>query len=152
MTSPTTTQHVHWDLDYDIHLGETWGRFMNGLKEKKIYANTGGSTKVYVPPMAYCEESFRPNDTWVELSGEGVLEVFTVVWQGFRGGPKTPYAIGGIRLDGADTLLMHYVSGLDFSDPAGIHAQLPKGSRVRAVWAEERSGQILDIAYFEPAT
>lgn len=152
MTSPTTTQHVHWDLDYDIHLGETWGRFMNGLKEKKIYANTGGSSKVYVPPMAYCEESFRPNDTWVELPGEGVLEVFTVVWQGFRGGPQTPYAIGGIRLDGADTLLMHYVVGLDFTDPAGIRSQLPKGSRVRAVWAEERSGQILDIAYFEPAS
>ncbi len=51
-----------------------------------------------------------------------------------------------------DTLLMHYVSGLDFSDPAGIRAQLPRGSRVRAVWTEERSGQILDIAYFEPAT
>ncbi|MBY4212476.1 OB-fold domain-containing protein [Rhodococcus fascians] len=152
MTTPTTTQHVHWDLDYDIHLGETWGRFMNGLKDKKIYANTGGSNKVYVPPMAYCEESFRPNDSWVELSGEGELEVFTVAWQGFRGGPKTPYAIGGIRLDGADTLLMHYVVGLDFSDPAAIRAQLPKGSRVRAVWAEERTGSILDIAHFEPAT
>ncbi|MBQ7805747.1 OB-fold domain-containing protein [Rhodococcus sp. (in: high G+C Gram-positive bacteria)] len=150
MTSTITTQHVHWDLDYDIHLGETWGRFMNGLAEKKIYANTGGSSKVYVPPMAFCEESFEPNDKWIELSGEGVLEVFTVAWQGFRGGPATPYAIGAIRLDGADTLLMHYVVGLDFTDPAGVHDQLPKGSRVRAVWAAERSGQILDISHFEP--
>ncbi len=46
-----TTTPVHWDLDYDIHLGETWGRFMQGLREKKILANTGAkSTKVYVPP------------------------------------------------------------------------------------------------------
>ncbi|MFF0243134.1 Zn-ribbon domain-containing OB-fold protein [Rhodococcus sp. D-6] len=147
-----TTTPVHWDLDYDIHLGQTWGRFMQGLREKKILANTGAkSTKVYVPPQAYCEDSFERNDEWVELSGEGDLVVYTVVWQGFRGGPKAPYAIGGIRLDGADTLLMHYIVGLDFSDPAGIRAQLPSGSRVRAVWAEERTGQILDISHFEPA-
>jgi uncharacterized protein len=149
----TNTQHVHWDLDYDIHLGSTWGAFMQGLREQKILGNTNAQTgKVYVPPQAYCEETLVRNDQWVELGHEGDLEVFTIVHQGFRGGPQTPYAIGAIRLDGADTLLMHFLGDIDLTDPSAIRAQLPSGKRVRAVWSAERTGQILDISHFAPAT
>ena len=97
-----------------------------------------------------CESCFEPTAEWITLPPEGTLEVFTVAWLGFHGGPKPPYAIGGIRLDGASTLLMHWIVGLDFDDPASLQSQLPLGTRVRAQWAHERSGQILDIAYFEP--
>lgn len=146
-----TTQRVHWDLAYDVHLGATWGRFMAGLVERRIEANRCGECgRVFVPPQAYCESCFVRTEEWLELPGEGAVEAFTVAWQGFRGGPTPPYAIAGIRLDGASTLLMHYVRGLDLSDPARVHEQLPAGTRVRAVWAEERTGQILDIAHFEP--
>ncbi|MFE3000995.1 Zn-ribbon domain-containing OB-fold protein [Nocardia sp. NPDC059246] len=144
-----TTQRVHWDLNYDIHLGATWGRFMAGLTEQKILANKcPDCARVFVPPQAYCESCFVRTDEWLELPPEGVVEAFTVAWQSFRGGPTPPYAIAGIRLDGASTLLMHYVHGLDLSDPNEVRAQLPVGTRVRAVWAQERTGQILDIAYF----
>jgi len=151
MTQPTiTTQHVHWDLDYDVHLGATWGRFMHGLTERKILANRCPEcSRVFVPPQAYCESCFVRTDEWLELPPEGAVEAFTVAWHGFRGGPTPPYTIAGIRLDGASTLLMHFVRGLDLSDPDGVRAQLPTGSRVRAVWADERTGQILDIAHFE---
>lgn len=154
MTSDITTpatQPVHWDLHYDIHLGETWSRFMDGLREQRILANECGScSRVFVPPQAYCESCFEPVTTWRELPPEGVLEVFTVAWHGFRGGPTPPYAIGGIRLDGASTLLMHWVVGAEFSDTGDVRAALPFGTRVRAVWSPERTGQILDIAHFEP--
>lgn len=144
------TQPVHWDLHYDIHLGATWSRFMQGLTEQRILANRCPEcARVFVPPQAYCEACFVRTDEWCELPPEGRVEAFTVAWQGFRGGPTPPYAIAGIRLDGASTLLMHYVSGLDLTDPAGVRDQLPYGARVRAVWAPERTGQILDIAYFE---
>ncbi|SNQ50583.1 conserved hypothetical protein [Frankia canadensis] len=147
----TPTQAVHWDLHYDIHLGATWSRFMDGLRDRKILANVCPSCdRVFVPPQAYCESCFERTDRWVELPPEGSLEVFTVAWHGFRGGPTPPYAIGGIRLDGASTLLMHWVIGLDFTEPTTLLAQLPAGSRVRAVWAPQRTGQILDIAHFEP--
>jgi uncharacterized OB-fold protein len=146
------TQPVHWDLHYNVHLGSTWSRFMAGLVDQKILANACTTcNRVFVPPQAYCESCFEPVEKWLELPPEGTLEVFTVAWLGFTGGPKPPYAIGGIRLDGASTLLMHWVVGLDFEDAAGVRAQLPSGSRVRAVWAPERTGQILDIAHFEPA-
>ncbi len=46
-----------------------------------------------------------------------------------------------IRLDGADTAFVHFVGETD----------APRiGSRVVAVFAETRSGSILDIAYFKP--
>lgn len=152
MTTPTT-QAVAWDLHYDIHLGATWSRFMQGLQDRQILANRcPACERVFVPPQAYCESCFERTDTWLELPQEGTLEVFTVAWHGFTGGPPAPYAIGGIRLDGASTLLMHWIVGVDFTDPSTVNAQLPTGTRVRAVWAEERSGQILDIAHFEPAT
>lgn len=147
-----TTQRVHWDLNYDVHLGATWGRFMKGLTEQKILANRCPEcSRVFVPPQAYCESCFVKTDEWLELPAEGVVEAFTVAWLGFRGGPKPPYAIAGIRLDGASTLLMHYVQGLDLSDPTAVREQLPPGTRVRAVWAQERSGQILDISHFKKA-
>ncbi|MEU1953437.1 Zn-ribbon domain-containing OB-fold protein [Nocardia rhamnosiphila] len=151
MTTTPITQSVHWDLHYDIHLGRTWGRFMEGLKEGRIWATRcAGCARVFVPPQAYCESCFEPIDKWQELGTEGTLEVFSVAWHGFTGGPTPPYAIGGIRLDGASTLLMHWIVGIDFDDPATVHKQLPLGTRVQAVWATERTGQILDITHFEP--
>jgi uncharacterized protein len=153
LTTPAIppTQRVRWDLHYDIHLGQTWSRFMDGLVERKILAN-GCTTcaRVFVPPQAYCESCFEPTGEWRELPQEGTLEVFTVAWHGFRGGPTPPYAIGGIRLDGASTLLMHWIVGVDFTPEGDPLTALPFGTRVRAVWAPERTGQILDIAHFEP--
>jgi hypothetical protein len=149
MSAPNT-QAVHWDLHYDVHLGATWGRFMQGLRDRIILANRCPEcARTFVPPQAYCESCFVRTDEWVELPPHGVVEAFTVAWQSFRGGPPPPYAIAGIRLDGAATLLMHYVQGLDLTDPSAVADQLPPGTRVRAVWAEERTGQILDIAHFE---
>ncbi|GAC1593655.1 MAG: Zn-ribbon domain-containing OB-fold protein [Acidimicrobiales bacterium] len=150
VSSNPVTQRVHWDLNYDIHLGATWGRFMAGLRQKQILANRCPDCgRTFVPPQPYCEACFVPTGEWVELGQEGTVEAFTVAWQSFRGGPQPPYAIAAVRLDGADTLLMHYVQGLDLSDPNAVREQLPAGSRVRAIWSPERLGQILDIAHFE---
>ncbi|MGW0161684.1 Zn-ribbon domain-containing OB-fold protein [Mycobacterium sp. NPDC003323] len=145
------TQAVHWDLHYDIHLGATWSRFMEGLQEQKILGNScPDCDRVFVPPQAYCESCFVPTGEWVELPAEGTVEVFTVAWHGFRGSPEPPYAVGAIRLDGASTLLMHWVVGVDFDPSKDVREALPFGTRVRAQWSPERTGQILDIAHFVP--
>lgn len=152
MPDAPLTQHVRWDIDYDIHLGSTWGRFMRGLTEKRIEANRCGSCeRVFVPPQSYCEACFEPTTDWLELEAVGDLRTYTVVQQGFRGGPEPPYAVGAVTLDGANTMLLHFIGGVDLSDPAALRDQLPGGTRVRAVWAAERTGQILDIAHFAPA-
>lgn len=145
------TQAVHWDLHYDVHLGATWSQFMDGLRQQKILANgCTACARVFVPPQAYCESCHEPTGEWRELPAAGTLEVYTVAWHGFTGGPNPPYAIGGIRLDGASTLLMHWIVGPDFQPGADVRGTLPFGTRVRAVWAPQRTGGILDIAYFEP--
>ncbi len=55
----------------------------------------------------------------------------------------TPFAWALIKLDGADTSLVHAV---DVASPAGMST----GMRVRARWAQERVGRIQDIVCFEP--
>ena len=145
-------QRVRWDIEYDIHLGETWGRFMAGLRERRTLANGCPSCRrVFVPPQAYCEACFERTTDWSEAGQEGDLRVFTVVREGVRGGTPTPYVVGSIQLDGTDTMLMTFVGGIDAVDAAAVRAQLPEGRRVAATWSEERSGTILDIACFAPA-
>jgi hypothetical protein len=54
-----------------------------------------------------------------------------------------PLLFGIIRLDGADTGLLHLLGEVDPD-------RLEIGMRVRAVLAEERQGSIMDIHYFRP--
>jgi uncharacterized OB-fold protein len=54
-----------------------------------------------------------------------------------------PYAVGVIRLDGADTGLVHLVGDVDIN-------RLRNGIRVEPVFSAERKGHILDIRYFRP--
>jgi hypothetical protein len=53
-----------------------------------------------------------------------------------------PHALALVRLDGADTAMLHVV------DAPSADA-VRTGARVRIRWAEERSGSITDIAAFE---
>ena len=48
-----------------------------------------------------------------------------------------------IRLDGADTAMLHAVD-------AGDEAAMSTGMRVQIRWADDREGAITDIACFEP--
>jgi uncharacterized OB-fold protein len=54
-----------------------------------------------------------------------------------------PFAWALIRLDGADTGMLHAVDG-------GSAGQMRTGMRVRPRWAAQTSGQITDIECFEP--
>jgi uncharacterized OB-fold protein len=53
-----------------------------------------------------------------------------------------PFAWALIRLDGADTAMLHAVD-------AGSEANMKTGMRVRARWRAERDGRIQDIECFE---
>jgi uncharacterized OB-fold protein len=52
-----------------------------------------------------------------------------------------PYGYAFIKLDGADTLLPHFV---DSTDPEKVKV----GARVKAVFEEKRAGRIMDIRHF----
>jgi uncharacterized OB-fold protein len=62
-----------------------------------------------------------------------------------------PFAWALIRLDGADTVMLHAVDpGPGMGPEIGRAAVMRTGLRVRARWAASRVGSIRDIACFEP--
>lgn len=135
-------------MQYSRSPGKVIGRFLSELKENaKIFANRAGSyAYVFAPPQMYCPHTGKKNDDWIELSGKGSLEYYTIVhyksdfceWQ-------RPYALGAIRLDGAHNLMWHRLKDIE-----GL-SNLKGETKVEAVFKEkeERKGSILDIDYFK---
>ncbi len=133
---------------WDYTSGEAMEKFCRGLLDKKIEAmKCDGCGRRYLPPRPFCGNCCMRMSKWVPVRSEGVLEAWTVVYlpilDGRTGETRpSPYGMGLIRLDGADTMLNHYLS---VSDPD----QLQIGLRVRAVWRDELLGAMDDILHFE---
>lgn len=145
----TTTRDVRWELDFRVNLGETGARFAQGLRDGRLYGTRcSGCGRVAVPAVAYCERCFEPTGDWVALTGEGVVESFTVVHIA-PGGPPKPCVLAVMRLDGSDGLFAHYLGGVALGADGEPPADLGPGTRVRVVWAQDRAGTIADIEHFE---
>ncbi len=139
---------IAMDLSWQYASGEPMARLCGGLLERRIEAMQCSSCgRRYLPPRPFCGNCRRRLDTWTEVKDEGTLVAFTVVHlpilDGRTGEPRpSPYGMGLIRLDGADTTLNHFLAE---SDPARLRI----GARVRAVWREELRGAMDDILHFE---
>jgi uncharacterized OB-fold protein len=59
-----------------------------------------------------------------------------------------PYAVGAIKIDGTDSLLMHFIGGVELGSPEYARSRLHKGARVHAEWSEDRTASITDIRHF----
>jgi uncharacterized OB-fold protein len=55
-----------------------------------------------------------------------------------------------VKLDGADSALMHLLGEVDLEDVEEATKRIQVGMRLEAVWREERVGGIQDIRYFRP--
>jgi hypothetical protein len=142
-----------WDIPYRHTAGQAASRFFRELKENKriMGVRCPSCRRVLVPPRGFCERCFVPIDDWVEVQDRGTLATFTIVYAQFATLPPPPYCIALIKLDGADTALMHYVGGVDLRDLEAAKKALSVGMRVQAVWRDEREGRITDIQHFTPA-
>lgn len=136
------------EVPYNWHCGPYWSRFFRGLRdEKKIYATKCPSCgTVYVPPREVCGPCFAKMEEWVEVGPEGVIEMFTIVKLPYinpsNGKPvNVPYTDVYVRLDGADTCLMHLLDETD-------EKKIAIGMRVKAVFREKRTGTMHDIQHF----
>ncbi len=129
-------------------VGRYGSRFLHELRDNKVLTGIKCPKcgRVYVPPRKVCGRCYSAMDEFVTVSSEGVIEVCTIIQFGFVD-PATgvqrpvPYGYAFIKLDGADTLLPHFV---DSTDPE----QVKVGARVRAVFEENRTGSIMDIRHF----
>jgi uncharacterized protein len=100
----------------------------------------------YVPPRLFCERCFAgPLDADLTVGPGGTVESFTVGYVDAEGRPvDDPVAVGLVRLDGADTVLVHFLV-----DAGG---ELVTGATVEPVFLPraKRTGSILDLRGFRP--
>lgn len=104
----------------------------------------GSDGRVLVPTAEFDPVTYEQLTEIVPVSSAGTVLSWT--WQNvpLEGQPlDRPFAWALIKLDGADTALLHAVN-------VASSADIKTGDRVRAHWIDEPQGAITDIAYFEP--
>jgi len=137
-----------WDLQYKHALGSTVSRFLDGLAEGKIWGRRTTDGRVLVPARSYDDITHEKTGEWVEVANTGTIEMFTIVYEAFKGLPTPPYALAYVMLEGADTALVGYVQGIDLHDRASAIAALQIGTRVDVRFAEKPAGTAADY-WFE---
>ena len=127
--------------------GRVGSKFIISLRDSRkiLGVRCPECSKVYVPPLEYCEKDMtRIAENWVELGNEGLITNYTVVNYDDRHLPrKAPYILAMIKLDKADTPLVHIVEGIE-------GGQVKIGMRVKAVFSDKTTDTIRDIDHFEP--
>ncbi|MBP8534078.1 Zn-ribbon domain-containing OB-fold protein, partial [Streptomyces sp. MK37H] len=125
-------------------LGPVQSAFLTGLRERTVLGVRTTDGRVLVPPVEYDPVTADELADLVEVAPTGTVTTWAWNPSPRRGQPlRTPFAWVLVRLDGADTALLH---ALDAPGPDAVRT----GMRVRIRWAAEREGAITDIACFEP--
>ncbi|HKY17016.1 MAG TPA: OB-fold domain-containing protein [Microthrixaceae bacterium] len=123
--------------------GPVIGAFLTGLRNERVLGIRDTQGRVVCPPVEYDPQTGEPLTEMVEIGTEGTITSWSWVANVREGQPlDRPHALAFIRLDGADTSMLHAV---DASGPDAVNT----GARVRIRWAPEREGLITDIACFE---
>lgn len=133
---------------YDMKAEFQWSygkisRFFKELIENKRIMGTKCPKcgVVFCPPTSDCPKCWVPTE-WIEIGPQGTLLTFTVIHMPNSWSKRpAPYTLGLVKLDGADTGLLHYIDSTD-------KEILKKGPRVEAVFADERKGYVTDIDCF----
>lgn len=129
---------------YRHSLGK-YSRFFVELENKRFFATRcAHCERTYAPPRPLCPECLIPT-TWVELSGEGIVETFSVLHfspgtnEDVRGLP-TPYVLAYVLLDGASTLFPHLLRA------ERVHI----GMRVRVQYTDSPVFHPIHLMHFVP--
>jgi uncharacterized protein len=132
------------EFPFTRSLSPVQSAFLTGLRERVVLGVKATDGRVLVPPVEYDPVTAEEIRDLVEVASTGTVTTWAWNHEPRRGQPlDTPFAWVLVRLDGADTALLH---ALDAPSPDAVHT----GMRVRVRWAENRIGAITDIACFEP--
>ncbi|MGD1220828.1 Zn-ribbon domain-containing OB-fold protein [Streptomyces krungchingensis] len=132
------------EFPFTRSLGPVQSAFLTGLRERVVLGVRTADGRTLVPPVEYDPVTAEEIGDLVEVAPTGTVTTWAWNHEPRRGQPlDTPFAWVLVRLDGADTALLH---ALDAPGPDAVRT----GMRVRVRWAAERSGAITDIACFEP--
>lgn len=140
----TLTAPLVVEFPFTRSLGPVQSAFLTGLRERTVLGVRTGDGKVLVPPVEYDPFTAAEIRDLVEVGAKGTVTTWAWNPAPRRDQPlTTPFAWVLVKLDGADTALLHV---LDAPGPDTVRS----GMRVRIRWAKERTGAITDIACFEP--
>lgn len=136
--------------------GPVMGKYLNGLKEKKIFANKCPTcNRLQVPPREICAVCKIRCEEFVEVGPKGNVRLLDTAYYAspdpLTGETReTPYGLCYILLDGCkgQEVFAHFIRD-DQLDRIEMGWNEKKGTIVRPVWAEERTGRVADIKYFE---
>jgi uncharacterized OB-fold protein len=135
------------EYPYERSVGPVIGRFLGGLRDRRIEGVRTLDGRVLVPPTEYDPVTSDPLTDFVEVGQVG--EVTTWTWvtrhRPDRHPLDHPFAWALIRLDGADTAMLHAVDAADES-------KMSTGMRVKVRWAADRVPDMAAIECFEPET
>jgi uncharacterized protein len=137
------------ELHYEHAFGPYYGRLFDEIKHNRriMGVRTPEGDGAMLPPREICDITHKPTGTWVELKQTGTVRAMSVIHLEFIGQKQPPpYVYAEIMLDGASTRLIHNVAGFDMSRAKEL---VKPGTRVRAVWREQRTGALDDISHFE---
>ena len=131
-------------FDYTRSVGPILGQFFTALRERRLVGTRGSDGRVFVPPAEYDPVTYEPLTEVVPVAAVGTVVSWTWQPEPLEGQPlDRPFVWALIKLDGADTALLHAVD-------AGSPEAIKSGDRVHVHWADETTGFITDIAYFLP--
>ncbi len=134
-------------LPYSYFAGRVGSTFITTLRDKKkiLGVKCPVCNKVYLPPRQTCERDLTDiRDNWVEVQPSGEVVNFTVVRYDDKYLPrKAPFVLALIKLDGADTPIVHILDGVS-------PEEVVIGMKVEAVFSSSPTNTILDIAHFAP--
>jgi hypothetical protein len=134
------------EFPYSRSVGPVIGAFLTGLRDGKLSGVRGAGGSVIVPPTEYDPATGDDTGELVEVGPGGVVESLAWVSNPLPKHPlATPFAWALIRLDGADTAMLHVVD-------AGGPDQVATGDRVTVRFrpAGDRIGAMADIEAFIP--
>lgn len=131
-------------FSYRRSTGGATARFLRGLADRQVWGSCDAHGRVTVPPLDWDPATGAATRDFTPVADRGTVTSWTWVSSPAADHPlEKPFALALIRLEGADTCLLHVV---DCGDPSALRQGMP----VRADWRPERSGSILDIRAFVP--
>ncbi|MFI6104825.1 Zn-ribbon domain-containing OB-fold protein [Streptomyces sp. NPDC051310] len=133
------------EFPFTRSLGPVQSAFLTGLRERTVLGVRTADGTVLVPPVEYDPRTADEIRDLVEVGTTGTVTTWAWNPAPRRGQPlDRPFAWVLVRLDGADSALLHAL------DAPGGPDSVRTGLRVRVRWARRRTGAITDIACFEP--
>jgi uncharacterized OB-fold protein len=132
------------EYTYTRSVGPVIERFFAGLGEHRIQGIRGADGRVIVPPTEYDPQTSESLSDFVDVGDSGVVTTWAWTNEPRPGQPlDRPFAWALIRLDGADTAMLHVVD-------AGDESKMSTGMRVKVRWAADPVPDMAAIECFEP--